>query len=103
MSYPRTQHDSPASPPTNNHDHLLQTVGIRSTVRTEGEDSGDGGDVVTESAKGRRGRERLPPGLTPKPTLILTLIPGLQLPVNTRDTVNTENKNVEASPQTRSR
>ena len=102
MSYPRTQHDSLASPPTNNHDHLLQTVGIH-TVRTEPENSGDGGDVVTESERGRRGRERLPPGLTPKPTLILTLIPGLQLPVNTRDTVNTENKNVEASLQRRSR
>lgn len=91
----------------NNDDHLFQTLGIHSTVRTESEDSGDGGDVVTESERGRRGQERQPPGLTPKRTLILTpgltLIPCLEPPVNTRDTVNTENKNMEASPQTRSR
>lgn len=79
-----------------NH-HLFQTLEIHSTVRTEGEDTGDGGDVVTESARGRKGQNRPPPGLTP------VLTPSLDRPVNTRDTVYTGNKDMETALQTRSR
>ena len=90
---------------------MLQTLGIHSTVRTESEDSGDGGGVVTESAREGRGRERPPLGLTPRLTPILTLIltpgltlnPGLENPVHSGDTKNTGNIDMEAALQTRSR
>ena len=110
---PKTQHSGPVSPLPSwllNH-YMLQTLGIHSTVRTESEDSGHGGGVVTESARERRGRERPPLGLTPRLTPTLTLIltpgltlnPGLENPVNSGDTKNTGNIDMEAALQTRSR
>ena len=90
-----------------NDHYIFQTLGIHSTVRTESRASGDGGDDVTESARGRKGRERpqlrLTPQLTMIPTPGLTLNPSLDHPVNTEDTVNTGNIDMVAALQTRSR